>query len=191
LGFPSSATVTIQNNVVKFGAGSAPVAEVGVPYTFPIPVSGGEEPYIIPFPFAKGSLPDGLTLSGLTIQGTPSVGAKTATFTIKVTDQQGVSVSKNYKITVLKAVNINTTSPLKDGKINKPYTATLAATGGRKPYAWAETSSTLPASLTLDLATGSISGTPVPSDVGSYLLKFKVSDALGGTDERPLTLTIK
>jgi len=189
LGFPSAATVTIQNNVVAFGKEIPPQAEIGVPYNFDIPVSGGEEPYEIPFPFAKGALPDGLTLSGLTIQGTPSLVAKRATFTIKVTDQQGVSVSKNYKITVLKAVNITTTS-LKDGQISKSYTATLKATGGKKAYTWSETSGTLPVSLTLDPATGRITGTPLVQ--ATYNLTFKVTDALGGTFEQlqPLTLTV-
>jgi len=185
LGFPSTATVTIQNNVVKFGAGAAPVAEVGVLYTFDIPVSGGEEPYVVEI--SKGAPPAGLALGSPVITGTPSSLAKTATFTIKVTDQQGLSVSKNYTITVLKAVNITTTS-LKNGQINKAYTATLKATGGKKAYTWSETSLTLPASLTLDPATGRISGTPLAQE--TYNLTFKVTDVLGGTDEQPLTLTI-
>jgi hypothetical protein len=186
LGFPSAAFVTIKNNVVKFGAGKAATAEVGVLYNFPILVSGGEEPYDVTI--SKGALPDGLALGSPVISGTPSPLAKTATFTIKVTDQQGVSVSKNYKITVLKAVNITTTSPLKDGQIGKSYTATLAATGGKKAYTWSETSGTLPASLSLDPATGRITGTPLAQ--ATYNLTFKVMDALGGTDEQALTLTI-
>jgi hypothetical protein len=185
LGFPSSATVTIKNNVVAFGKGTPPPAEIGVPYNFDIPVSGGDEPYTVIV--SKGAPPAGLALGSPVITGTPSSLAKTASFTIKVTDQQGVSVSKSYKITVLKAVNITTTS-LKNGQINKAYTATLQATGGKKAYTWSETSLTLPASLTLDPATGRISGTPLAQ--ATYNLTFKVTDALGGTDEHPLTLTI-
>jgi len=185
LGFPNTATVTIKNNVVAFGKGSPPPAEIGVPYNFDIPVSGGEGPYAVIV--SKGTLPAGLALGSPVITGTPSSLAKTATFTIKVTDQQGVSVSKSYKITVLKAVNITTTS-LKNGQINKAYTATLKATGGKKAYTWSETSLTLPASLTLDPATGRISGTPLAQ--ATYNLTFKVTDALGGTAEQTLTLTI-
>jgi hypothetical protein len=185
LGFPSSATVTIKNNVVAFGKGTPPPAEIGVPYNFDIPVSGGEEPYLVEI--SKGVPPAGLALGSPVITGTPNSLAKTASFTIKVTDQQGVSVSKSYKITVLKAVNITTTS-LKNGQINKAYSATLKATGGKKAYTWSETSLTLPASLTLDPATGRISGTPLAQ--ATYNLTFKVTDALGGTDEHPLTLTI-
>ena len=189
LGFPSTATVTILNNVLAFGKEIPPQAEIGVPYTFDLPVSGGEEPYQFPLQFAKGSLPDGLTLSDLTIQGTPSSVAKTASFTITVKDQKNVSVSKKYKITVLKAVNIATTS-LKNGQINKAYKVTLKANGGQKAYTWSVSSGALPASLQLVPETGTIAGTPVPSDVGSYPLNFKVTDALGGTNEQPLTLTI-
>ena len=187
LGFPSSATVTIQNNVVKFGAGTAPAGEVGVPYNFDIPVSGGEEPYVVTI--SKGALPAGLALGSPKITGTPTPQAKTATFTIKVTDHQGVSVSKSYKITILKAVNITTTI-LKTATVTKAYSATLIATGGKKAYTWSETSGTLPGSLTLDPATGLISGTPLAPDQGIYNLNFKVTDALGGTDEQALPLTI-
>jgi hypothetical protein len=185
LGFPSSATVTIQNNVVAFGKEIPPQAEIGVPYNFDIPVSGGQEPYLVEI--SKGAPPAGLALGSPVITGTPSSLAKTTTFTIKVTDLQGVSVSKSYKITVLKAVNITTTI-LKNGQINKPYTATLAATGGKKAYTWSETSGTLPASLTLNPVTGGITGTPLAHD--TYNLTFKVTDALGGIDEQALTLTI-
>jgi hypothetical protein len=187
LGFPSTATVTIKNNVVAFGKGTPPQAEIGVPYNFDIPVSGGEEPYLVEI--SKGPPPDGLALGSPVITGTPSSLAKTASFTIKVTDLQGVSVSKSYTITVLKAVNITTTS-LKNGQALKPYSATLAATGGKKAYAWSETSGTLPDRLDLDPATGLISGTPFEPDRGIYDLTFKVTDALGGTDEQALTLTI-
>lgn len=188
LGFPSAASLTIQNNVVKFGAGVAPASEAGVPYSFIIPVSGGEEPYVVTI--SKGALPAGLTLSGTTITGTPTpLLAKTASFTIKVTDHQGVSVSKSYKITILKPVAITTPS-LKAATKSKSYLVSLKASGGKKAYTWSETSGTLPASLTLDPATGRISGTPLPSDVGSYSLTFKVTDALGGTAVKVLTLTI-
>jgi hypothetical protein len=188
LGFPSTATVTIKNNVVAFGKGTPPPAEIGVPYNFDIPVSGGEEPYKNPVDISK-PLPNGLTLSGLTIQGTPSDLAKTASFTIKVTDQQGVSVSKSYKITVLKAVNITTTL-LKNGQINKPYSATLKATGGKLNYTWTlDVSTPLPSGLSLS-ANGVISGTPATDTAGIYNPTVIVTDALGGTAQRPLTLTI-
>lgn len=188
LGFPTAATVTIQNNVVKFGAGAAPAGEVGVPYNFDLAVSGGEEPYVVTI--SKGALPDGLALGSPVISGTPSSLAKTATFTITVKDLQDVSVSKSYKITVLKAVNITTTS-LKNGQINKPYTATLKATGGKLKYTWTldALSPLLPSGLSLS-ANGVISGTPATGTAGVFHPTVKVTDALGGTDEQALTLTI-
>ena len=190
LAFPSAATVTILNNVVKFGAGAAPMGEVGVPYNFDIPISGGEDPYQITF--SKGAPPLGLDFDPSDrkkITGTPSSLATTATFTIKVTDKggAGVSVSKSYKITILKAVNVTTTS-LKNGQINKPYTATLKATGGKLNYTWTLDASTpLPSGLSLS-ANGIISGTPATA--GVYQPKVKVTDALGGTKEQPLRVTI-
>ncbi len=186
LGFPSAASLKIQNNVVKFGAGAAPAGEVGVPYNFDIPVSGGEEPYDVTKP--KGDPPPGLTRVGLTIQGTPTQ-ATTSSFTIKVTDQQGVSVSKAYKIKILKHVSI-TTDSLSAGTVNRSYTATLKATGGKLKYTWTLDALTpLPSGLSLS-ANGVISGTPATGTAGLYHPKFKVTDALGGTHEKTLTLTI-
>ena len=53
-----------------------------------------------------------------------------------------------------------TTGSLPNGQVNVPYNATLAASGGTTPYTWSLTSGTLPAGLTLNASTGTISGTP-------------------------------
>ena len=58
-----------------------------------------------------------------------------------------------------------------------PYSQALSASGGLAPYAYAVTAGALPAGLTLNAATGTISGTP--SLAGSYSFTVTATDANG------------
>ncbi|MGC1565097.1 MAG: putative Ig domain-containing protein [Trebonia sp.] len=55
------------------------------------------------------------------------------------------------------------------------YSAKLAAAGGIKPYTWSVTNGALPAGLSLDPATGAISGKPTAP--GTAIFRVNVSDA--------------
>jgi hypothetical protein len=59
------------------------------------------------------------------------------------------------------------TASLPAGTVGTPYAATLNATGGRPPYGWYVTG-TLPPGLTLDAATGVISGAPQRAGTSSF-----------------------
>jgi hypothetical protein len=79
------------------------------------------------------------------------------------------------------------TSTLPDATVNTAYAATLTATGGTGPYSWSATG--LPAGLSLDVSTGSLSGTP--SLAGAYTPTITVTDSASKTATAALTLTVK
>ena len=84
-----------------------------------------------------------------------------------------------------------TTQSLPDGKLNVPYSATLAATGGTLPYTWSLDSGSLPAGLTLNSTSGLVSGVPTAT-AAAMALTFTVTDAASSaqTNSANLTLTI-
>jgi hypothetical protein len=79
-------------------------------------------------------------------------------------------------------------------EVGIPYSLTLAGNGGTKPYAWAISGATLPAGLTLDAATGAISGTPTGLRAkrlgGVARLTVVMTDANGFTKSVTLGFTV-
>ena len=69
-----------------------------------------------------------------------------------------------------------TTASLTTGRAGQTYALALSATGGTRPYAWSLSGGTLPAGLTLDSATGLLSGVPITA-VTNVPLTFRVTDA--------------
>ena len=183
----NTATATTQVNPapLTIGVSSLSDGEVNLEYTDSLEISGGSPPYEVSV--MKGSLPAGLTVdSDGIISGTPT--QEDLDLYRSVTDQDGASVSKELKIKIFKAIVI-TTKSLKKGKVEKKYAAALKAAGGKKPYTWSITSGSLPSGLTLDETTGKITG--MPTEAGSFDLTIEVTDELGGTAEKELTLEVK
>ncbi|GEM_PF-359648 len=174
--------------------GAAPLAiaatalaagELGVPYSADLSVSGGVEPYTIEV--ARGELPAGLGIVDGTIAGTPAQ-RRGSSFTLRVADQRGSSLTRRFHLTVVGAVAINNRN-LPAGRAGRRYRARLGAGAGKKPYGWSLTGGTLPAGLSFDPATASIAGTPLAA--AQTDLTFQVTDSLGGASQRTLTLVIR
>jgi hypothetical protein len=163
--------------------------QVEVNYDAPL-VTGGLGPYSFSFP-KGGAFPPGL--SGDTtdghLKGTPTT-KKSAKFTVQITDAQSSTVTGTFKLKILGALNVTTTS-LKAGTHDKTYKARLRAKGGLKPFAWAlaAASGPLPTGLGLDPLTGVISGTT--AQIGAFNITVQVTDPMGGIDQQDLSLTIK
>ena len=88
--------------------------------------------------------------------------------------------------TVKIAPTITTTESLPDGEVGTVYSQTLTATGD-PTITWNVTSGTLPAGLTLDTNTGTISGTPTTANTYSFTVTA-TNDS--GSDSKEYTLTI-
>ncbi len=154
----------------------------GSAYSEPLSATGGTQP-LSAFSISSGSLPSGLSLNGSTISGPLAPNAATSAFTVKITDANGVSATQPLSITVNPPPMITTTS-LPIGEQGRPYSATLAATGGTGALAFSP--------LTVDGMTLSPLGgfTGTPSAPGSFPFAATVTDALGVTASKPLSLTV-
>jgi prepilin-type N-terminal cleavage/methylation domain-containing protein len=167
-----------------------PGATQGGAYSQPVSVSGGTAGST--WSLASGVLPGTLSLNASTgvIGGSVAATAVSETFTIKVTDANGVSATKSLTLTVNAPPTI-VTSTLPSGTRKQSYTGTLTASGGTTPYTWSIVSGTLPTGLSLNSATGAITGTVNKNaTTGPYTITFNVSDANAVNVSKTLTITI-
>jgi hypothetical protein len=168
------------------GATTLATGEIGVSFSSDLMVSGGVAPYVLSI--TKGKLPSGLTLGndGI-VSGTISPTAKSEKLTVRFTDSLNESVTKTFKLTVLKALNVS--AKAKTGRIGKNYKESFKIKGGLGPFNWSITAGALPTGLSFNTATGAITG--IPTQAGTFPLMVQVTDALGGVDAENLTLTVK
>jgi hypothetical protein len=163
------------------------------PYSQPIAVTGGHGTLT----FSNGvGMPAGLSLNSSTglITGTPSGPNGTSpSFTVTVTDSSNPPQSATKSFTILinlpTAPSITTTS-LPNGSIGSVYGQTVAETGGHGPFTWSIFSGALPANLSINLATGAITGTPTANVVASFTVQVTDSSNPPQSAQKALTITI-
>jgi len=180
-------TVTINPALTITTASPLPTGTVGVNYSQTLMATGGSGSYT--WSVSVGSLPGGLTLNSATglISGQPTT-AGTPSFTIQVTDSNQVSTTKPFTVTINAALTITTNSPLPTGTVGVNYSQTLMATGGSGSYKWSVSAGSLPAGLSLNTATGLISGQP--SAAGAPGFTIQVTDTNQVSTTKPFTVTI-
>jgi len=130
----------------------------------------------ITWTIASGSLPNGISLSGNTLSGTPTQGG-VFTFVVSATNTPGVD-TKQFTLTIAVPPTI-TKSSLQNGKIGDSYSDTLTATGDT-PISWSVVTpinpeTGLPPGLLLNANTGVISGTPTTP--GSYSFTIRATNS--------------
>ncbi len=180
----NAVSYTITAPALAISTATLPSGTVGTAYSATLAATGGVPPYTWG---ATTSLPPGLTV-GLTgsLSGTPTQGGS-YTIGVKVTDAQGASATRSFTVSVTGIV-IVTPAALPDATATLPYSQTLTASGGTPPYAWS-VGVGLPAGLTLNPATGAISGTPTTD--GGATFTVQVSDSGKLTASQTFTLKIK
>ncbi len=157
---------------------------VGSPGSFTVTATGNPTPTIT----ASGTLPSGVTFSGDTLSGTPT---QAGTFQIGFVANNGISPQAVQYFTLTVTGLQITTGSVPAGTKRVAYSSTLQATGGVSPYHWAIKTGTLPAGLTLNSSTGTISGTPTRT--GTYTFKVQVKDSSSPKKQKAsatFTLTI-
>jgi hypothetical protein len=188
---PQTLTLSIAPATLAITTSSLPNGQLGAAYNTKLAASGGTTPYT--WSVTSGTLPAGLSLNPATgaITGTPTTAVNSAPLTFQVQDSESPQQSKSASLplTITPATLAIATSSLPNGQINVAYSTTLAASGGTTPYTWSLSSGTLPTGLSLNTATGVISGTPTVS-VASTALTFQAKDAGSPQQSKSVNLTL-
>jgi CshA-type fibril repeat protein len=139
-------------------------------------------------------LPAGLSINADTgvISGTPSVSGNYI-ISVTLTDSNGVPGTANLNLTVAAPPSIDTALTLPPAAQNVAMdtllqvftqgTSAIPATG-----AWSIETGSLPAGLTMNADTGSLSGTPTAS--GKFTFTVKLTDSANASDTATLNLTV-
>jgi hypothetical protein len=175
----------------------------GMPYSGSLMASGGVAPYN--WSIISGSLPPGLSLDPATctnssvpciVSGTPTT-VGPFNFTVQALDSGSPQqpASAPLKILITGSPLVITTTTLPAGNVGVPYSATLMASGGLKPYTWSITNGSLPAGLNLDPTTCTKSSVPcvisgTPTSAGTFPFTAQVQDSGSPQQTVPAQLSI-
>ena len=167
-----------------------PAARVQEPYGGTFLAAGGVPPYT--WAIVGGAFPSGLdfdtqtsTISGMLTE------PGTAVFTVRVTDSMGTMFDKEFSLPVSRGPPpiIITEASLPQAAVGETYTARLDAEQGVQPYNWSIVVGALAPGLTLDPASGEISGTPIRA--GEYGATFRVGDSAGQSGLKEFLLQVE
>ncbi len=178
-------TLTVADSafVPKISPDTLPEAWQGMSYNFTFSATSSSSD-TISWSCYEDNLPDGLTLSGNKLTGTPTT-AGTYTFRITAQNSYGYA-SANFSLTVnalvLPAIT-TTTFPM--GTVKTYYSADLTATGTPAPT-WSLASGALPTGLSLS-SSGDITGTPTTAGVFKFTLQ---AANVGGTASQDFRIII-
>ncbi|MBI1760867.1 MAG: putative Ig domain-containing protein [Acidobacteria bacterium] len=151
-------TLTIVCPTVTITPTALAAGTAGAAYSQPLSVSPAGS---YTFSLAQGNLPSGLTLNASTgvISGLPLV-TGTYSFGIKAQLANGCNATQSYTLIINCPTVVLSPGSLPNGTTGTAYSQQLSAAPAGGNYTFAVSTGTLPAGLSLNAATGLISGTP-------------------------------
>ncbi|MER5765892.1 putative Ig domain-containing protein [Streptomyces sp. NPDC002082] len=179
-------TITTAGTALSVTNPGSQSSAVGAAAGLTVKATGGTAPYS----WSATGLPAGLSIGSSTgtITGTATT-AGTSNVTVTATDNAGKTASAAFSWTVS---TVTGTSPVLTNPgnqtvyIGKPVSLPLKATGGTAPYAFKATG--LPAGLSINAATGVITGSPTTWGFGGSTLT--VTDAAGKSSSVNVTWNV-
>jgi hypothetical protein len=176
-----------------FSNGNPPAGVVGTAYSFSFTATGGKTPYSWSVVQGSGNLPGGTALNSSTglLSGIPTTPG-TFNFTMQVKDANAAITTQAYSIVIAPGPPPSITSGNPpSGVVGTSYSFTFTATAGKTPYAWGVVvgSGNLPPGLSLNSATGVLSGTPTaPPATATFTIQ--VTDGNGQSATHAYSLLI-
>ena len=170
---------------------SLPEQTVNHPYSASVSGSGGAPPYTWS---VSPALPGNLSLDTATgaITGTPTTAATTThTFTLRDSSAPSQTVEQTLGLIIHPPLSITTTS-LPDASIAAAYNQPVETVGGLGTLTFSIVlpgTGTLPSTLSLNTATGMISGTPT-APAGTFPFTVQVADTSGQQDTQALSVRV-
>jgi hypothetical protein len=157
----------------------------GVAYTQALTAAGANGG--VTYSLGAGTLPDGLSVSGGQIVGTPTKQG-TFTFTLHAVDAAGAFADQQYSVLVTYPTVTLAPEQLPEVVRHVAYRVQLTAAGGSAPYAFALQDGLLPKGLRLT-ADGVISGRGLVDGTTTIDLTIGVTDKYGATATKQYELS--
>jgi hypothetical protein len=157
--------------------------------------TGGTPPY--QWSVASGALPNGLAINSVsgTISGQPAK-AGTFNFSINLQDSSANKTSAESQMSLQitsasspPATLQISTSSLPNGQVGAAYDSSVVAMGGTPPYKWSVATGSLPTGLSINSASGLISGQP--ADAGSFSFVIDVQDSSAGNASAQSSMSVQ
>ncbi len=180
INFTTPAPLVAQfNNIIILTQGVA----IAAPQDFPVTGTGGQLPYTYS---VSPALPAGLSLNATTgqITGTPTTPQGATNYTMTVSDGIEPNDTEDFTITINAALatSLDISNSVLTQNVDYVGLQPVSATGGTAPITWSVMPG-LPAGLSMDPATGIISGTPTVQQIGTDYT-ITATDFFGATSSK-------